>query len=354
MSRLAKLQNALKQHSIEAMVITNPSNRRYISHFTGTAGVVFVTQNEGMLLTDFRYTEQARAQVSELEIIQYQSTLHDEVAKKAKALGVKEVAFEKTYLTYQQFEQYRQALSDISFVGVAGVIEPLRRQKEADEIRILEEAGQIADAAFEHILTVLRPGVSELEISNELEFFMRKQGADSSSFDTIVASGKRSALPHGVASDKIIEQGDMVTLDFGAYYQGYCSDITRTIAIGEPNEKLKDIHHIVLTAQKAALSAIRPGETTASVDDVARSIIAEAGYGAAFGHSTGHGIGLEVHEGPSLSGKSQEVLAPGMVVTVEPGIYVPDLGGVRIEDDVLVTEDGGRRLTHSNKELIVL
>ena len=234
------------------------------------------------------------------------------------------------------------------------MIEKLRMIKTDDEIRTIRRAAEIADEAFSHILTFIKPGVTELEVSNELEFFMRRLGASESSFDTIVASGKRSALPHGVATGKTIENGDMVTLDFGALYDGYVSDITRTVAVGEPTEELKKIYHIVLEAQMRACSALKPGMTGKEADAVARDYIKDHGYGEAFGHSTGHGIGLEVHEGPGLSFRSDTVLKPGMVVTVEPGIYVPGLGGVRIEDDVLITEDGCELLTSSPKELIIL
>ena len=196
--------------------------------------------------------------------------------------------------------------------------------------------------------------MTELQVSNELEFFMRKRGATSSSFDTIVASGVRSALPHGVASDKVIEVGDFVTLDFGAIYNGYISDTTRTVAVGEPSEQLKEIYQVVLDSQLLALEKVKPGMTGKEADAIARDYIASKGYGEAFGHSLGHGIGLEVHEGPGLSFRSDVVLEPGMVITIEPGIYLPNIGGVRIEDDALVTENGLEKLTHSTKELLIL
>jgi Xaa-Pro aminopeptidase len=226
--------------------------------------------------------------------------------------------------------------------------------KTSSEIKILKEAAAIADAAFKHILDFLRPGISELDVSNELEFFMRKQGATSSSFDIIVASGLRSALPHGVATDKIIEKGDFVTLDYGAYYNGYVSDITRTLAVGKPSEELINIYDIVLEAQLRGMAGIKPGMTGREADALTRNLIEEKGYGQYFGHSTGHGIGLEVHEGPALSFRSDIILEPGMAVTVEPGIYLPGVGGVRIEDDTIVTIDGNEALTHSTKELIIL
>jgi Xaa-Pro aminopeptidase len=222
------------------------------------------------------------------------------------------------------------------------------------EIKILKVAADIADAAFKYILDFIRPGKTELEVSNELEFFMRRAGATSSSFDTIVASGYRSALPHGVASDKVIEIGDIVTMDYGCYYNGYVSDITRTVAVGEPDAKLREIYDVVLEAQLRGMAGIKPGLTGKQADAITRDYITEKGYGEYFGHSTGHGIGLEVHEGPGLSKKSDIILEPGMVVTCEPGIYIPGLGGVRIEDDTLITNELNEALTHSTKELIIL
>ena len=230
----------------------------------------------------------------------------------------------------------------------------MRLIKDNHELSILKEAADIADAAFKHILDYIKPGLMELDVANELEFFMRKSGATSSSFDIIVASGWRSALPHGVASNKVIEKGDFVTMDFGALHKGYVSDITRTIAVGEPSDKLKEIYDVVLESQLRAMDQIKPGLTGIQADAIARDYITEKGYGEYFGHSLGHGIGLEVHEGPGLSYRSETKLVPGMVVTVEPGIYLPSIGGVRIEDDTLITESGNETLTHSTKDLIIL
>ena len=223
-----------------------------------------------------------------------------------------------------------------------------------EEIKILKEAAEIADKAYEHIQKYIKPGVKEIDIANELEFYMRRLGATSSSFDTIVASGERSALPHGVASEKEIQSGELVTLDYGAIYKGYCSDITRTVAIGEISPQLQTIYETVQAAQELAVQKIGPHMTGKEADAIARDYIDHKGYGAYFGHSTGHGLGLEVHEEPRLSVLSETVLKPGMVVTVEPGIYLPNIGGCRIEDDIVITEKGNERLTHSTKELIYL
>lgn len=353
MEKLSKLRSALEEHQIDALLITSGHNRRYITDFTGTAGVAIVSKDQAVFITDFRYTEQAAKQIQNFEIVQHTKTMLEEVSVQLEKMNVKKVGFEKDDMSYAMFESYKKAVNT-ELVPVSGLIEKIRLIKTPQEITIIKAAADIAEAAFEHILTFIAPGKTELEVSNELEFFMRKQGATSSSFDIIVASGLRSALPHGVATDKVIEKGDFVTLDFGALYNGYVSDVTRTVAVGEPSEKLKEIYQVVLDAQLLSLEKIKPGMTGIEADAIARDYIKSKGYGEAFGHSLGHGIGLEVHEGPGLSFRSETVLEEGMVITIEPGIYLPGIGGVRIEDDAVVTATGLEKLTHSTKELLIL
>ncbi|MEH7157121.1 M24 family metallopeptidase [Neobacillus drentensis] len=353
MEKVEKLRSDFSTYGIDGILITSPFNRRYISNFTGTAGVVLISADKALFLTDFRYTEQATKQCQGFEIIKMTGPIPEEVAAQAKKLGIQKLGFEEDYLTYSSFQLYDKEI-EAELVPISNVIEKLRLIKTDAEIKILKVAADIADAAFKHILDFISPGKTELEVSNELEFFMRKAGATSSSFDTIVASGYRSALPHGVASDKVIEVGDIVTMDYGCYYNGYVSDITRTVAVGEPDVKLKEIYEVVLEAQLRGMAGIKPGLTGKQADAITRDYITEKGYGEYFGHSTGHGIGLEIHEAPGLSMKSDVILEPGMVVTCEPGIYVPGLGGVRIEDDTLITKDHNEALTHSTKELIIL
>lgn len=351
--KLMKLREQMQKRELDSLLVTNPYNLRFITGFTGTAGLALITPNDAWFITDFRYTEQAGEQVKEFKVVQAQKGLIDEVARIAKEAAVEQLAFEQDYMTFATYSQYQEKLS-ATLEPVSGLIEKLRMVKSPEELEVLKAAAKIADDAFEHICSYIKAGMTELEVSNELEFFMRSQGATSSSFDIIVASGLRSALPHGVASDKKIEQGDLITLDFGALYNGYVSDITRTVAVGEPSDKLKEIYQVVLDSQVLALEKIKPGMTGIEADAIARDYIKSKGYGEAFGHSTGHGIGLEVHEGPGLSFRSETVLEPGMAVTVEPGIYLPGIGGVRIEDDILITETGNERLTHSSKELRIL
>jgi len=353
MMKLTKLRQALLKQDVDALLITNDYNRRYMTGFTGTAGVALVSQNDAVFITDFRYTEQAVAQIKDFRIVKHTGTIFEEVANQAALMGIKTLGFEKDALYYGMYELYNSAVK-ADFVPLSGLIEKIRLIKTSEEINIIKVACEIADNAFTHILNFIEPGKTELDVSNELEFFMRKQGATSSSFDIIVASGLRSALPHGVATNKIIEQGDFVTLDFGAYYNGYISDITRTIAVGEPSDKLVEMYNVVLDSQLLAIQQVGPGMTGIEADAVARNYLIEKGYGEAFGHSTGHGIGLEVHEGPALSFRSETVLEPNMVVTIEPGVYIPGIGGVRIEDDILITETGNELLSHSTKQLLIL
>ncbi|MHA6250997.1 M24 family metallopeptidase [Oceanobacillus sp. CAU 1775] len=353
MAKLENLRKSFSTNNIDAIMITSPINRRYISGFTGSAGAVIITEADAIFITDFRYTEQAEAQAQGFKIIEHKNSIDEEIHAVLKEQGVKRLGFEKDYTTYTQYEKYKTGF-DVELVATSGIIEELRIIKTNEELEIMKQAAKIADDAFMHIQGYIKPGVKEIDVSNELEFFMRKQGAVSSSFDTIVASGYRSAMPHGVASDKVIESGELVTLDFGALYNGYCSDITRTVAVGDISDELRNIFDIVLEANMRGVKGIKPGMTGKEADALTRDYITEKGYGSNFGHSTGHGLGMEVHEAPGLSSKIERKLETGMVVTVEPGIYVPGVGGCRIEDDIVITESGNERLTHSTKEFIQL
>jgi len=349
--KLTNIRKQLVEKELDGILISSPYNRRYVTNFTGTAGVALITANDALFITDFRYTNQAAEQATDYTIIEHKQLLIDEIAEQVKKLDINNLGFEADHTTFATYELYKKEL-DAKLTPISGMIESLREVKTAEELAILQDAAKIADDAFEHILPFIKPGVKEIDIANELEFFMRRQGATSSSFDTIVASGWRSALPHGVASTKEIQTGELVTMDYGALFKGYCSDITRTVAVGDISEKLKDIYETVLAAQEEGVAHIKPGMTGKEADDLTRNYIDDKGYGEYFGHSTGHGIGLEIHEGPSLSYRSKTVLQPNMVVTVEPGIYIPDIGGCRIEDDLVITETGNRRLTKARKELI--
>lgn len=354
MEHIDTLTASIQNENLDAILITNPINRRYITGFTGTAGVVLITKNnERLFITDFRYVEQATEQAKGFTIVEHKKAIEIEIQNQIEKHHIKSLGFEKNDVTYAAYESYQKALK-VDLIPVNGLVEQLRLIKTTDELEIMKIAAEIADAAYTHIQSFIKPGVREIDVAHELEFFMRKQGATSSSFDMIVASGYRSALPHGVASEKEIQTGELVTLDYGALYKGYCSDTTRTLAVGEISAELTDIYETVLEAQKRGVAGIKPGMTGKEADALTRSYISDKGYGDYFGHSTGHGLGMEVHEEPRVSPLSDTVLKPGMVVTVEPGIYIPNVGGCRIEDDIVITETGNDRLTNATKELIHL
>jgi Xaa-Pro aminopeptidase len=352
--RLLRLREAMQDQKLEAVFITNAFNRKYLSGFTGSSGYLIITLDQAILLTDFRYMTQAPVQARYYEVIEHGPKAIESVKEILNKLAIKQLGFEQNEITFGLYQSYAAVLNPIELIPTDQLVEKLRIYKDTAELQIMQEAADLADQTFSYILTKLAPGISEKAIALEMEIYMRKHGATSSSFDTIVASGERSALPHGVASDRILQANEFVKLDFGAYYNGYCSDLTRTVVLGVPTEKHKQIYAVVLDAQLQALDKLRPGMTGREADAVARDIIRKAGFGDLFGHGTGHGLGMEIHEAPRLSIQSDAVLEAGMVVTVEPGIYVPGFGGVRIEDDVVITETGIRILTHSSKDFIVI
>lgn len=351
--RITNIQKQLHNYGIDGLLITKKENRQYATNFTGSAGVVLIAAHKAIFITDFRYVDQAKTEIKAAEIIMHKGNLEEEVANQVSKLKIQKLGIEDNNMTLQQFKKLQKYIHT-EMVPVCEIIEDIRLIKDTSEIETMKIAATIADEAFHHIVTFLKPGISETDVRDELEFFMRKKGATSSSFQIIVASGVRSSLPHGVASNKIIERGDIVTLDFGALYDGYCSDITRTVAIGETSEEFQKIYNVVREALKRGTEAIKPGETAKSIDDITRNYIKEHGYGQYFGHSTGHGLGLEIHEPLRLSQESKATLQEGMVVTVEPGIYIPNWGGCRIEDDIVITKDGYDVITKSNRELIII
>ncbi|EMF0037661.1 aminopeptidase P family protein [Enterococcus hirae] len=353
MLRVEKLRKKMQEENLDSFLITSPYNLRYLTNFTGTTGLAVITLEKAFFITDFRYTEQAAAQAQGFEIIKNVGPIFEEVADLVQKEGLRELGFEETTVSFLEYSVLEEII-DAQLIPISGMIEELREIKDEEEIAIIEKACSIADLAYDHILKMIQPGMTEIEVANQLDFYMRSLGASGVSFETIVASGLRSAMPHGVASKKIIEQGDLITIDFGCYYEGYVSDMTRTFAIGDPGEQLKEIYQIVLEAQLAVLEVAKPGVTGKQLDAVARDYITKHGYGEAFGHSTGHGIGLEIHEGPNVSVRAEKQFVPGNIITDEPGIYLPGIVGVRIEDDLLITSDGNRVLTHSPKELIIL
>lgn len=353
--RLERLRAAMAERGLDGILINKPENRAYLSGFTGSAGLLLITAVRAILITDFRYTEQAAKQAPEFEVVKPESTDQAMVAKLVGEAAVKRLGFEGDYRTVDDHRTFTEAVASCEWVSASGLVEELRMIKDESELDLMRRAAAIADEAFAQIRPLIKPGAVEQDLAVELEYRMKKLGAEGVAFETIVASGYRSSMPHGVASDKVIESGDLVTFDFGALYKGYCSDMTRTVMVGEPTEKQREIYAIVLEAQKRGVAAIRPGMTGKELDEVCRSYIREKGYGDYFGHGTGHGVGRFIHEGPKVSFRGEaDVLKPGMIVTIEPGIYLAGWGGVRIEDMLLVTESGSESFSHSPKELLIL
>lgn len=352
--RLGRLRARMVDEHLDALIVSDAHNVRWLSGFSGSNGTLVVTPLDVHLFTDSRYTLQAADDAPETAIhISSEPVLTCAAAfladRKDDGIG-----FESDVVTYDGYRELSTALDGRRIAGYKGLVSALRMVKDAQEVREITRAAEITDAALGQLLPCLKTGISERDAARELAYILAEQGAERESFAAIVAAGERSALPHARPSDRELRAGDIVLLDFGAQHNGYAADITRTYALGRADGKLRAIYALVLKAQIAAIEAIRPGIPGKDVDAVARAIIIEGGYGECFGHGLGHMLGLDVHDGPGLSPRSTVILEEGNVVTVEPGIYVEGWGGVRIEDDVVVTADGCRVLTHSPKHLTEL
>jgi Xaa-Pro aminopeptidase len=352
--RLAKLRAKLPDHEIDGFLLTAPRNLRYITGFSGSNGCALVGEDEAVFITDFRYKTQAQEQVQGFERRMAKEELFKDLASLSWFDGKRRLGLESTYISIQQEQQLKELLPQTELVPIRELVEQLSVIKEQGEIEKIRRAVEISDRVFEEILEMLRPGIREVDVCAELEYRMRKRGSERLPFDAIVVSGQRSALPHGQPTEKELQEGDLVTMDFGARIGGYVSDFTRTVVLGQADEKQRDIYETTLQAQQQAEAAAKAGMLASELDAVARRVIAEAGYGDYFGHGLGHGLGLDVHEDPKLSPKGQRRLASGMVVTIEPGIYIPEMGGVRIEDVVVIGEEECEVLTQASKELVEL
>jgi len=354
LSRLQALRSELLKCDCDAFVSVFPPANEYLTGFRGSTSAVLITASDAVFLCDFRYTEQAGAQVQGFDIHEVAGGLEAEAGKRLAAFGVRRVAVEPGTLTLAQSLTIQEALGS-EVIPVKGLGTAARQIKDPVEQDKLRAATALAEDALTAVMPHLQPGITEAAFVAELEYEFKKRGASGASFDPIALFGPRSSLPHGVPGNKPLERGDIVLLDLGCILESYCSDLTRTYAFGTiPGTWFEEIYQVTLTAQLAALEAVKPGASCREVDAVARGIISDAGYGKYFGHGLGHGVGLEIHEAPRLNQHADAILEPGMAVTVEPGIYIPGLGGVRIEDLVLVTETGCDVLTTLPKELKVL
>lgn len=340
--------------NVDALLVSDISNVFYLTGFTGSTAAAIVTEAACCVLVDPRYSVQARAECARSTVVEYsgKSTIAA-VGEMLNDLKPRRLGYEADHLTVSLYRSLRSRTDPATaFRSTKRFIEALRRVKDPGEIELTRKAAGIADSAFRFIIRGIRGGMSEKDVALLIDSTLRKLGADKEAFDTIAASGPRAACPHASPTDAVLDPGSLLTLDFGARYRHYNSDITRTICLGQPSSKQKEVYGIVLDAQIRAIDAIGPGKAGKDIDAVARDYIAAKGYGDNFGHGLGHSLGILVHDGPALSRTSDVILEPGMIVTVEPGIYIEGWGGVRIEDDVLVTESGAEVLTHATKELV--
>lgn len=354
--RLTELRKIIKGKNLDGIILTGRPNTFYLSGFSGSTSYLLVGMQQAWLIVDFRYTIQAKLQACKgVEVIEQTDSFMLTLNQLLSDYKIQKVGFEGNNLNYSEFESFKNKLTQANlFVNVGSEIDLLRIKKDENEIEIIAQAVLMGDRVFDHILKIVKPGMREDDLATEIDYQMKKLGAKGPSFDTIVASGERSAMCHATPSENILKKGDSLVLDFGLNYHHYCSDMTRTIFIGDPGDEMKRIYNIVKDAQQAALDCIISGMPARDADKIARTIITHAGYGSCFGHSLGHGVGIEIHEDPRLAEKSEAILSDGMVFTIEPGIYVEGLGGVRIEDMVVLVNGKPRNLTTSTKSMIVI
>ncbi len=347
--RLMRVRASMRARGLDAFLVTGPENRRYLSGFSAddpsldeSSGALLVLKNEAVLFTDGRYKLQAEAEVRNCRVHIYKKGLSEGLKATVQA-RIKTMGYEPRFTTCERLEAIKKALPETDLVAFPDKVETMRAEKSADEVKVILEAVRVAEKVLEQVVSELRPGMTEKQVAwRILEGLYRN--SEGPSFPPIVASGPNAALPHAVPTEREIKKGEPVIIDMGAKVQGYCSDMTRTVFLGKPDERIKEVYQVVRVAQEAAQEAVAPGKSGREIDSVARKLIANAGYGRYFVHGLGHGIGLQVHEAPALSPRYRKHLKAGMVTTVEPGIYLPEVGGVRLENMVLVREGGNRPL----------
>jgi len=356
-NRLQKLRAAIAEKDLDALLVSQRENCRYLSGFTGSSSWLLISYNHATLATDFRYIEQAKQESQDFEIIQIKGEIHDWLPELAYSSGWHKLAFAANHISVATYHQLDKTIKtkqlNLELIPTTGLVEGLRCIKEADELKLIIKAVELTNAAFEQAKLIIQLGVTEKEAAWEIEKFLRQSGTEGTAFDIIVASGPNSALPHAKPTERKFSRNEPVLIDMGARIGGYCSDFSRTFCLGEPDDVLSKMYSVVLEAQLTAIEGIKSGMTGAQADQLARNVIEQAGYGSAFGHGLGHGVGLEVHEPPRLAPDSSDVLADGMVFTIEPGIYIPGFGGVRVEDMVVLENGRLRELTKSPKDMEV-
>jgi len=357
--RLKRLQQALALRKLDGLLVTHLPNIHYLCGFTGSTGVLLVTAQKSVFFTDGRYTTQARDEVIGPRIAIARKAALAEAAgwlsAQGRRLGRGRIGIEAEHMTVSERARVSALLSSgVELKNAPALVEQARMAKDRDEIARLRASVLLGASLFDTALQTIRPGVTEVEVAAEMEYQARHSGADQMSFETIIASGERSALPHGRASQAAIPASGFVVCDFGVILTGYCSDMTRTVYVGRPSEEARHLYHAVSLAQQSAVEAVKPGVSTGEVDQAARKVLQKEGFGRYFTHSTGHGVGLEIHEAPRVAREQNEILRPGMVITVEPGVYIPGKWGARIEDMVVVTESGCEVLTPTSKDLIAI
>lgn len=353
-TRIIRVREELHKRGLDALIVSSILNIRYLTGFTGSNALLIIKHDTVVLLSDIRYALQAKKEVRNCKRIIITKIGLLEEASKQYLLQRQKAGFEAQQVTYALYRRLRKLFPATSFVSTSNIVEDLMLVKDAQEIEMMRRAVRISDRTFQEIINKIRPDVPELEIAAEISYLQKVFGAERDAFEIIVASGERSALPHARASDKKIRSGEMVTLDFGCVVNGYHSDMTRTIAVGRTPQQLKQAYAAVLDAQESAIASVRAGMAAKDLDAFARKRIVQHGFGKFFNHSVGHGIGLSVHEAPKVSALSKERLKAGSVITIEPGVYLAELGGVRIEDEVVVKENGCEVLNEAPKELIIV
>lgn len=353
-NRRSRLKQFFEKYSLKAILFTDLRNIRYLCGFSGTEGALLVSRDVVWFLCDSRYTAQAAEEVQDAVIKECGAVRIETVAALVQEYGLDRIGFEAAHTTVSAFRRMSELLAGAELIELGSSLDEIRTRKDHTEVELLAQVAALSSRAFVAVLDTIRPGVREVDIAMALELEMRRNGADGKAFDFIVASGERGAMPHGRASNKVVLSGELVTIDFGALKDGYHSDETVTVACGKPGIRESEIHSIVRMAHDCAIEAVRPGVSCKDLDEVARRFIRDKGYGEYFGHGLGHGIGLDIHEMPTLSPRSTAVLEEGMTITIEPGIYIPGFGGVRIEDTVVVTGTGCHVLTSVDKRLLVL